>query len=201
MTTQPSEEKEQSRARRLWNAIVEADRSWSGDRRTFPLFRWVIGVVMLVTTLPGAHGVATWWDVHAAVIVVAAVLVFGPDLARLEFGGVKMELLRETKADLREHRTELREVRAQLSSVQSQISSQKMTLQQVFTQAAKEDVGATLHEVRDVMDTGEDQRARRGTAIDVMKFMSAQPAFLYRRQQGPVPEPSPAPDAESTVGE
>jgi hypothetical protein len=56
-----------------------------------------------------------------------------------------MELLRETKTDLREQRTELREVRVQLISVKSQISSEKMTLQQVFTQAAKEDVGATLH--------------------------------------------------------
>lgn len=180
---------------------MEVDRSWGGDRRTFPLFRWAIGLVMLATTLPGAREIAAWWDAHAAVIIFAAVIALAPDLARLEFGGLKMELLRETKTDLREQRTELRELRVQLNSVQSQISSQKMTLQQVFTQAAKEDVGVTLHEVRDVMDTGEDQPARRGTAIDVMKYMSSQPASLNRRQQGPVPEPSPAPDLESTVGE
>jgi hypothetical protein len=102
---------------RAWRAVVRADERWQKDRRTFPLFRWIIGIILLATTLPGSHAVGTWWHEHAAVLIAAAVIVFGPSLQSLSIGGFKMDLLKETREDLRE-------VRSIVATLQSQSQGQ-----------------------------------------------------------------------------
>lgn len=102
---------------------MRADERWQRDRRTFPLLRWIVGLILLATTLPGAHSASTWWSAHAAVVVIAAVIVFGPDLASLSVGSVKMDLLRETRDDMRDVRgalTALQVQRASLAAHQTQ---------------------------------------------------------------------------------
>lgn len=44
---------------RGWRALVRADDRWQKERRTFPLFRWIIGVILLAITLPGSRAVGT----------------------------------------------------------------------------------------------------------------------------------------------
>jgi hypothetical protein len=111
---------------RGWRALVCADDRWQKERRTFPLFRWIIGIILLATTLPDSRAVGTWWHAHAAVIIFAAAIVFGPDLASLSLGGFKMDLLRETREDLRE-------VRSAVVNLQSQKQAQGQSLNVILS--------------------------------------------------------------------
>jgi hypothetical protein len=108
---------------------VRADEWWQKERRTFPLFRWIIGIILLATTLASSTSVSNWWSVHAAVIIFAAVITFGPDLASLSIGGFKMDLLRETREDLREVRSAIASLQAQK---QAQSQSQGNTMDDVI---------------------------------------------------------------------
>lgn len=108
---------------------MRADERWQKERRTFPLFRFIIGIILLATTLPGSTSVSNWWSVHAAVIIFAAVITFGPDLASLSIGGFKMDLLRETREDLREVRSAIANLQVQK---QAQSQSQGNTMDDVI---------------------------------------------------------------------
>jgi hypothetical protein len=103
-------------AGRGWLYLARLDREWRQQRDTapFPLLRWAAGLGILVSTAGGgSHGVGGWWRAHGVQVIIAAAIAAGPEITRIEFGGMRMELLRET-------REEVRALGAQVSQLQVQ---------------------------------------------------------------------------------
>jgi hypothetical protein len=95
------------------------------------------------------------------VIIVAAAIVFGPDLASLSLGGFKMDLLRETSKDLRE-------IRSVVVSLQSQKQAQGQSLNVITSGLDRllERVGPET--VAKLLNAGAEQAAsERGRGTDV----------------------------------
>lgn len=89
----------------VWRGLVRADTDWSKQRRTapFPLFRWAAAIGILAWTATGnaPSSISGWFAAHLPWLIVAGVLTLAPEVVHIEFGGLKLELLRETREELR----------------------------------------------------------------------------------------------------
>jgi hypothetical protein len=89
----------------VWRGLVRVDTDWSKQRRTapFPLFRWAAAIGILAWTATGnpPSSISGWFTAHLPWLIVAGVLTLAPEVVHIEFGGLKLELLRETREELR----------------------------------------------------------------------------------------------------
>jgi hypothetical protein len=157
--------------------VARADERWQRDRRTFPLLRWILGLVLLATTLPGTHSVSVWWSAHAVVVIIAAVVVFGPDLVSLSVGSVKMDLLRETRDDMREVRGALTTLQVQKASLAAQ-QTQGFSMDDLIRLLQSQGVGnlAALINAEAGQVTSEQEKSGDVPAAEVIaKFIQTTP--------------------------
>lgn len=90
----------------------------------FPLFRWAISIGILADTALGSTGsISEWWHAHGVLLIIAAVMALGPEVTRIEFGGMKMELLRETREELRALNTQVNQLQIQQAAAASNASA------------------------------------------------------------------------------
>jgi hypothetical protein len=105
------------------SGLVRVDASWREQRKTapFPLFRWTAGIGILIWTAAGSAplSISGWFTAHLPWLIVAGVLMFAPDVARIEFGGMKMDLLRETRSELRELASQVYQMQIQQAAASS----------------------------------------------------------------------------------
>lgn len=186
-------------AARAWSYLARVDADWHAKRGTapFPLFRWLAGIGVLISTALGSsHGVGQWWAANAVVLIIAAVVTVGPEITRIEFGGMKMELLRETRDDVRALGTQLNQLQVQQAHAISQASVSNHFYERAETAA------------KVIKEAEEGEEAKRISAADVDwgLFMRPEGGRFFGPplpRQPSVPEPESSPDAQagSTVNE
>jgi hypothetical protein len=117
------------------------DSEWRRQRgmAPFPLFRWAGGLGILVWTAVGSTGgISGWWHGYAVWLIVAAVTAIGPEIGRLEVGGVKLELLRDTRSELRGLSNQVTQLQIQAASASSTSTSGANVYLQATAPAATE---------------------------------------------------------------
>lgn len=111
---------------RAWLYLVRVDREWREQRgmAPFPLFRWAASIGILISTAVGnTHDVGSWWRTHGVLVIIAAVIAVGPEVTRIEFGGMRMELLRETREEVRALGAQLNQLQVQQAASASTASA------------------------------------------------------------------------------
>ncbi len=90
----------------------------------FPLFRWAAAVGILVWTATGTapHSISDWFTANFPWLLVAGVLTLAPEVVRIEFGGLKMELLRETREDVKALSQQINQLQVQQASASASTS-------------------------------------------------------------------------------
>lgn len=109
-----------------WLSLVRIDSEWRQQRgmAPFPLFRWALGIGILISTAgDGTHGVGPWWHAHGVLVIVAAAVTVGPEITRIEFGGMRMELLRETREEVRTLGEQVNQLQVQQAAAASTASA------------------------------------------------------------------------------
>jgi hypothetical protein len=90
----------------------------------FPLFRWTASIGILIgTALGSTDGVSRWWHENGVLLIIAAAIAVGPEITRIEFGGMRMELLRETRAEVRALGTQVSQLQVQQAAASSNASA------------------------------------------------------------------------------
>jgi hypothetical protein len=108
--------------RRLLSYIARTDSEWRQQRGLgpFPLYRWTAGIGVLIWTAVGTtDGISGWWHGYAVWIVITAAGVIGPEVTKVEIGGMKLEMLRETRAELRALNAQVTQLQLQQVSATS----------------------------------------------------------------------------------
>ena len=112
----------------------------------FPLFRWAAAIGILTWTATGnaPQSISGWFTAHLPWLIVAGVLTLAPEVVRIEFGGLKMELLRETREELRGLSNQVNQLQIQQAAANANATA---GITQVFpvAAAAAEVTAATKH--------------------------------------------------------
>lgn len=109
-----------------WLRVTRADADWRAKRNSapFPLFRWLAALGIVVwTATGGTHTISEWAASYAPWLIVAGVLAFGPEIASITIGGLKMELLRQNKAEIEKVGAQLQQLQIAQASAVSQSSA------------------------------------------------------------------------------
>jgi hypothetical protein len=175
---------------RVWQGLVRTDADWSMQRKTapFPLFRWTAAIGILVWTATGTtpHSISDWFTAHFPWLLVAGVLALAPEVVRIEFGGLKMELLRETREEVKALSSQVNQLLVQQASANANAS-----VQQYFAGAA------TVAGVNADIKRGEETTAVPAKDIDWAAYVKA----AQDRWRPPPPGGAPSTNTEpgSTV--
>lgn len=111
---------------RAWLCLVRLDHEWREQRgmAPFPLYRWVASIGILISTAVGStHDVSSWWRTHGVLVIIAAAIAVGPEVTRIEFGGMRMELLRETREEVRALGAQVNQLQVQQAAAASTASA------------------------------------------------------------------------------
>lgn len=178
----------------VWRGLVRADVGWREQRKTtpFPLFRWAAGIGILVWTATGTapHSISGWFTAHLPWLIVAGVLTLAPEVVRIEFGGMKMELLRETRAELRALTNHVTQLQIQQAAASASASA---GINQTITGMA------AVTEVTAATKQGEETKAVPAQEVDWRLYTRSGPGWMSSPPWGTTPSTDPGPG--STVEE
>lgn len=154
----------------------------------FPLFRWAAATGILAWTAAGTapHSVGGWFTAHLPWLIVAGVLTVAPEVVRFEFGGLKMEMLREAREEVKTLGDQVRLLQLQQAS-----ASATTTITQHFSEAA-----AVAGVAADIT-RGEETRAVPAQSIDWSEYLRVASQHLAAPATGAMLSADSAP--ESTV--
>jgi hypothetical protein len=169
-----------------WRGLVTIDADWTARRNMapFPLFRWAVGIGILVWTAVGSapHSVSGWFTAYFPWLLVVGIMTLAPEVVRIEFGGLKMELLRETREEVKALADQLVQLQIQQAAATSNATA---TITQNFTEAAA--VAGVTSDVKQ----GEETKAVPAEEIDWN-------AFLRRPRYGEADPPGGKPPSADT---
>jgi hypothetical protein len=113
---------ERGRVKAPFTWLAEQDRNWRTAKGTapFPLVRWALALGILAWCATFRNpSLAAWASVHGPWLILAALLAIGPEITGLAVGGLKLSLLRETKAEVAQVRDAV--TRIQVQQAQSNV--------------------------------------------------------------------------------
>jgi hypothetical protein len=174
-----------SPVRQAWRRLVMIDTTWRETRSTvpFPLLRWAAAVGVFVGLwIAGIPAHATGWICPGAIVA----LMILPDAGTLSFGGLKLEMLRQN--------------RAEIEKVGDRV--QQLQMQQAVAAASASGVvnnyyAAKAEAVADVIQNAEEgENAKAVPVEEVLK------RFTFTAHAGTVEAtpPSDNPEPESSLG-
>lgn len=136
------------------------------------------------------HSISGWFTAHLPWLIVAGALTLAPEVVRIEFGGMKMELLRETRAELRALTNHVSQLQIQQAAANSNATA---GISQTFTgMAAVSDVTAATKQ-------GEETKAVPAQDVDWRIYTRAARGRTFAPPGGTTSSTDPGPG--STVEE
>jgi hypothetical protein len=166
-----------------WQQLVTVDTTWRQVRSTapLPLLRWLAAICVFVGLwVAGIPTQATGWICPGAIVA----LLILPDAGAISFGGLKLEMLRQNKAEIAKVGERVQQL--QMQQAVAAASASAGVVNNYY--AAK--VAETVAEV--IQDADEGESARAVPVAEVLKRFSV-------AGTGVVTPPSGDPERESNL--
>jgi hypothetical protein len=116
--------------RQGWRILADLDRQWREARRCapLPLARWSAAIGLVIWCATGSASSASGWlSAHYPWLIVTALLVFGPEIASLQVGSLRMDLFQQAVQDVKE---DVAVIRRQQVAFQQQQAAQAQSANQ-----------------------------------------------------------------------
>jgi hypothetical protein len=169
--------------RQAWQQLARMDTAWRQTRNTapLPLPRWAAALgVFIGLWIAGIPTQATGWICPGAIVA----LLILPDAGTISFGGLKLEMLRQNKAEIEQVRERVQHLQLQQAAATATASAG--VTNNYYAARAAETVAEIIH------DANEGESAKVVSAQDVLKRFTV--AGI-----GEVTPPSNAPGPESSL--
>jgi hypothetical protein len=169
--------------RRTWRWLVGTDKAWRQTRNTapFPLARWAAALGVFVGLwIAGIPAQATGWICPGAIVA----LLILPDAGTISFGGLKLEMLKQNKAEIEKVGERVQQLQTQQAVAAASASAG--VINNYYAAKAAEAVAEVIQ------DADEGESAKAVPAAEVLKRFTV-------AGTGTVTPPSDHPDPESTL--